>query len=110
MTPEIAKRVEFAHKAAKLLSGPARRLTEMRANVWFPEQFDSEEQAAAAGKLFVYVESIPFAGYVAGIPYRRNLLTNEWVSTAFSAIDGEQIKQAYAAEIARVQKLLQKAS
>lgn len=110
MTPEIAKRVEFAHKVAKLLSGPARRLTEMRSSVWHPEQFDAEEQAAAAGKLFSYIEGIPFAGHLVGVPCRRNLLTNEWFSTAFSDIDGEQIKQAYAAEIARVQKLLQKAS
>lgn len=109
MTPEIAKRVATTHQVSKILSGPARKLTQMRANVWYPDQFDGPSQAADSGKLFSYIENVPVGGVRGVLNVRRNLKTNEWIFDSASYTE-DQVKQAYVAEFERVQKLLQKAS
>lgn len=105
MNPEIEKRIAMTHKASKLLSGPARRLSEMRVNLWYPDEFDGPDQAVAAGKLFAYCENVPVGGVRGILNVRRNLATNDWIFDSVSYTQ-EQVKQAYAAEIGRVVNLL----
>ena len=107
MTPEIEKRLVMASKAAKMLSGPARRLSEMRVNIWYPDQFDGPTQASAAGKLFAYCENSPVGGVRGVLNARRNLTTNVWLFDSADYTE-EQVKQAFAGEMARVHKLLEK--
>lgn len=108
MTPEIEKRFKNAHHWGECLGGVARRLTEMRVKIWYPDQFDGPTQAAAAGKLFAYCENIPVGGRRGSLHARRNLVTGEFL--AETGYTPDQVKQAYFAELERVQGLLVKAS
>lgn len=106
MTPEVKKRFQNAHQWGERLSGMARKLTQMRVKIWYPDQFDGPGQAAAAGKLFAYCENIPVGGKRGSLHARRDLVTGEFLAEV--GYTPEQVKQAYFAELERVQSLLAK--